>query len=161
MADNIPNLSFSELLGSERPQAVAWLQGKEDPSQLGGFVKFYATSFGGVLVELEVYGLPDKKGDSNFYALHIHEHGICSNGFTHTGEHYNPQNALHPFHAGDMPPIISSNGYAWSSFFDGRFSVAELIGRSIVIHGKADDFATQSSGNAGEKIACGVIRFVR
>ena len=161
MANSVPNLSFSELLGSERPQAVAWFQGNDDSSQLGGFVKFYATSFGGVLVEVEVYGLPDKKGYSNFYALHIHEHGICSDGFIHTGEHYNPGEALHPYHAGDMPPLISNNGYAWGSFFDGRFSVTELIGRSIVIHAKADDFTTQPSGNSGEKIACGVIRIVR
>lgn len=161
MANSVPNLSFSELLGSERPQAVAWFQGKEDQSQLGGFVKFYATSFGGVLVEIEVYGLPDKEGDSNFYALHIHENGICSDEFVHTGDHYNPKKVLHPYHAGDMPPLISSNGYAWGSFFDGRFSATELIGRSVVIHGGADDFKTQPSGNAGEKIACGVIRVVR
>ena len=161
MANNIPNLTFSELLGSGRPQAVAWFQGKEDQSQLGGFVKFYATSFGGTLVEIEVYGLPDKKGDSNFYGLHIHEYGNCSNSFTNTGEHYNPKKVPHPFHAGDLPPLISNDGYAWGSFFDGRFSTAELIGRSIVIHKKADDFTTQPSGNSGEKIACGVIRFVK
>ena len=161
MAEISSNLSFSEILGSERPQAVAWFQGKNAPSQIGGFAKFYVTSFGGVLVEVEVYGLPDKKGYSNFYALHIHEYGDCRGNFIHTGEHYNPGEVKHPNHAGDMPPLISKNGYAWASFFDGRFSVTDLIGRSIVIHGGADDFTTQPSGNAGEKIACGVIRIVR
>lgn len=161
MAENISDFSFTGILGSERPQAVAWLQGEQRQSQIGGFAKFYATSFGGVLVEVEVYGLPDKSGYSNFYALHIHEHGDCKDQFMHTGEHYNPRGVQHPYHAGDMPPLISKNGYAWESFFDGRFSITELIGRAIVIHGGLDDFTTQPSGNSGEKIACGVIRVVR
>lgn len=156
-----PYLSFSEILGREKPQAVAWLQGNQSHSQLGGFVKFYATSYGGVLVEAEVYGLPDTEAFSNFYAFHIHEYGDCSNNFSHAGGHYNPYHVMHPQHAGDMPPLISNQGYAWSTFYDSRFGITELIGKSVIIHAKPDDFVTQPSGNSGEMIGCGVIRFVK
>jgi len=155
------SLSFSELLGSERPQAIAWMQGAKNVPQLGGTVKFYAVSYGGVLVEAEIYGLPDTSRYSNFYAFHIHETGNCSNNFIHTGEHYNPEGQIHPYHIGDMPPLISIQGNAWMAFYDGRFDITELIGRSVVIHGGVDDFHSQPAGNAGEKIGCGVIQFVR
>jgi len=157
MIEMTPYLSFSEILKSEKPQAVAWLQGNESHPQLGGFIKFYATSYGGVLVEAEVYGLPDTDAYSNFYAFHIHENGTCSDNFSQVGSHYNPDDVLHPHHAGDMPPLISNQGYAWGTFYDGRFSIAEVIGRTVIIHAKPDDFITQPSGNPGEMIGCGVI----
>lgn len=49
-------------------------------------------------------------------------------------------------------------GYALSIFLTNRFRVEEIIGRTIVIHASPDDFKTQPAGNAGEKIACGVIK---
>ena len=160
MVEITPYVSFSELLGRERPQAVAWIQGNENQPQLGGFVKFYATLYGGVLVEAEIYGLPDTEVFSNFYAFHIHEYGNCSDNFSHVGGHYNPKEVMHPYHAGDMPPLVSNQGYAWSTFYDGRFEIADIIGKPIIIHRNLDDFTTQPSGNAGEMIGCGVIRFV-
>ena len=39
----------------------------------------------------------------------------------------------------------------------GRVSVAQIVGETLVIHSRADDFTTQPAGNAGTKIACGVI----
>ncbi len=77
--------------------------------------------------------------------------------FPNTGNHYNPNNVPHPEHAGDLPPLLSNNGYAWMSFYTGRVNLNDVIGRSLVIHGMADDFRTQPSGNSGDKIACGVI----
>ena len=64
----------------------------------------------------------------------------------------------HPNHAGDLPPLFGNNGFALSLFLTNRFTVDEVIGRTIIIHDHPDDFTTQPSGNSGTKIACGVIR---
>lgn len=152
-----PGITFTGLLQYDHPQAVAWVTGNADNPQLSGLVKFYQTSYHGVLVEAEIFGLPDRK-ESKFYAMHIHQFGDCSNGFSKTGEHYNPENEPHPFHAGDLLPLLSNQGYAWSAFYDKRFAMDEIIGKSVIIHSGPDDFTTQPSGNAGIKIGCGEIR---
>lgn len=72
--------------------------------------------------------------------------------------HYNPDNCQHLYHAGDMPPLFGVDGSAVLLFLTNRFSVEEIIGRTVIIHARPDDFMTQPSGNSGEKIACGVIR---
>ena len=155
-----PGITFTELLQHNHPQAAAWVTGNADNLQLSGLVKFYQTSYSGVLVEAEIFGLPDRKEPkpNHFYAMHIHQFGDCSNNFSKTGEHYNPQNEPHPFHAGDLLPLLSNQGYAWSAFYDKRFTINEIIGRSVIIHSGADDFTTQPSGNPGTKIGCGEIR---
>ena len=129
-------------------------------SRISGLVKFYDTNYGGVLIEAEIFGLPNVSVpfSSNFYAFHIHETGDCSRDFTNTGNHYNPTMEEHPNHAGDMPPLLGNQGYAWTAFFDRRFTIDEIMGRSVVIHQMPDDFHSQPAGNAGTKIACGVIR---
>ena len=90
--------------------------------------------------------------------MHIHQFGECSDNFSKTGEHYNPENNLHPSHAGDLLPLLANQGYAWSAFYDKRFTIDEIIGKSVIIHSGPDDFTTQPSGNAGIKIGCGEIR---
>lgn len=66
--------------------------------------------------------------------------------------------SLHPDHAGDLPPLMRSNGNAFSAVVTDRFTPSDIVGRTVVIHSNPDDFSTQPSGNAGKKIACGVIR---
>ncbi|MDE6963649.1 MAG: superoxide dismutase family protein, partial [Lachnospiraceae bacterium] len=114
----------------------------------------------GVLIEAEIFGLPNiqTEGSSDFYALHIHEYGDCSGSFQNTGSHYNPDKAPHPDHAGDLLPLLGSQGYAWSAFYDKRFTLDEIIGKSVVIHSGRDDFSTQPAGDSGTKIGCGEIR---
>lgn len=63
----------------------------------------------------------------------------------------------HPYHSGDLPPLFSMNGQAWMSAYIQKFVPEQIIGRTIIIHEKADDFTTQPSGNAGKMIACGEI----
>ena len=92
--------------------------------------------------------------------MHIHENGDCSQSFTKTEEHYNPQHRLHPYHAGDLLPVLGNQGYAWGAFYDKRFSISGILGRSVVIHSHSDDFSSQPSGNSGNKIGCGIIRRV-
>lgn len=72
--------------------------------------------------------------------------------------HYNPADCNHPFYAGDLPPLFGNHGYAFSVFLTERFLMSEVIGKTVITHGNPDDFTTQPSGNAGEKLAYGVIR---
>lgn len=55
---------------------------------------------------------------------------------------------------------MGNNGRAYMKMLTGRFRLAEVIGRAVILHGEPDDFRTQPSGNAGKKIACGVIQQV-
>lgn len=102
-------------------------------------------------------GLPDS--ETGFFGFHIHAGNDCSGtGFPATGGHYDPQMNPHPQHAGDLPPLLGDNGTAWLSVLTGRFQIRDIIGKTVVIHSNPNDFITQTSGNAGTKIACGVIR---
>ena len=90
-----------------------------------------------------------------------------NNGMTHSdapfplsGAHYNPGECEHPHHAGDLPPLFGCNGYAMSVFLTDRFLVDDVIGKTLIIHDRPDDFKTQPAGDAGEKMACGVIQSV-
>lgn len=95
------------------------------------------------------------------FAFHIHSGANCSGNeadeFANVNGHFNPQNTPHPCHAGDMPPLFDAGGRAFSAFLTDRFTLPEIIGRTVIIHNMPDDFTSQPSGNAGEKIACGVI----
>ena len=94
---------------------------------------------------------------SFFFAMHIHEYGDCTPPFDKTGMHYNPGDTLHPQHAGDLVPLLANHSYAWCVFYDERFSLPEVIGKSVIIHRSPDDFLTQPSGNSGDKIATGEV----
>lgn len=157
-----PRINFTQLITYERPEAAAWVTGNTANPRLSGLVKFYQTTYGGVLVEAEIFNLPniETQGSSNFYAFHIHEFGNCSDNFQKAGGHFNPTNAAHPNHAGDMPPLMGNQGYAWTTFYDKRFTIDEIIGKSVIIHAGRDDFTSQPSGDSGPMIGCGEIRRV-
>ena len=63
----------------------------------------------------------------------------------------------HPYHSGDLPPLFSKSGQAWMSVYIQKFTPDQIVGRTVIIHEKADDFTTQPSGNSGKMIACGQI----
>ncbi|MDD6762942.1 MAG: superoxide dismutase family protein [Clostridiales bacterium] len=115
----------------------------------------------GVLVTVRISGLPDKTDGMGVFAFHIHAGSSCTgnsqNEFADADGHFNPRGTQHPYHAGDLPPLFAHDGYAYMSLFTGRFSVKDIIGRTVIIHLGVDDFTTQPSGNAGEMIACGQI----
>ncbi len=153
---------FSNLL-RRTPDAQAEINGSEKYCSIRGKVKFYCTNYG-TLVAAEITGLPHCacKCQSSFFGFHIHG-GNCCNGnekdpFANAGTHYNPTNSEHPCHAGDLPVLLNSGGYAFSVFLTDRFNVSEVTGKTVIIHSAPDDFTTQPSGNSGEKIACGIIR---
>lgn len=140
---------------SKRPVAIANMQGDIGNSGFRGTVRFYQMP-GGILVEADVCGLPDNC--TGFYGFHIHEGGGCgSAGFSAAGGHLGNGVAVHPRHAGDLPSLLSCNGRAYMAVMSDRFSVSDILGRTVVIHAMADDFALQPAGNTGQRIACGAI----
>jgi Cu-Zn family superoxide dismutase len=109
------------------------------------------------------------KPDAEF-GFHIHEKGDCSApDASSAGEHFNPASAQHgnpsgdAHHAGDMLNVKSEPD--GSAKVDVQASGVTLhsglptdaLGKAVVLHEKADDYATQPSGNSGARIACGVI----
>lgn len=146
--------------------AMAKVQGSESYPEINGSVLFYQTDYG-VIVAAQIYGLPvsKEKCHNPVFGFHIHEGEKCegnsSDHFADAMLHYNPEKCLHPYHAGDMPPLFGNEGYAFQMFLTDRFKVDDVIGRTVIIHDKPDDFTTQPSGNSGEKIACGIINRIK
>lgn len=147
----------------ENYEAKAEIAGGKEYKSIKGNV--YLENYkNGVILTAEIAGLPTRKEccSGSIYGFHIHEGNSCTGNekdeFADVGTHYNPRNCLHPFHAGDLPPIFENDGYAYMSFFTDRFTIEEVIGKTIIIHDMPDDFTSQPSGNSGKKIACGVIR---
>lgn len=144
-----------------RNRAIAKIRGGNGYPNLCGTAIFEQT-YKGVLVTVKVKNLPENKiCNGGIFALHIHEGESCTgnaeDGFANAKTHYNPLDCPHPFHAGDLPPLIGNNGFAYMSVLTDRFKLCEIINRVIVIHENRDDFTTQPSGNAGTKIGCGKI----
>lgn len=83
--------------------------------------------------------------------------GNSNDEFANSKAHYNPIDCPHPFHAGDLPPLIENNGYSYMSVLINKFKVNDIIGKVVIIHDMPDDFTSQPSGNSGTKIACGEI----
>lgn len=148
-----------------RAQAAASIAGSKDYPGISGTVRLYQAG-PGVIVLARVSGLPqpDVPCRERVFGFHIHEGTDCGGNMddplADAMSHYNPNGCGHPYHAGDLPPLFGNNGLALSLFLTNRFTIGEVIGRTVIIHDHPDDFTTQPSGNSGTKIACGVIRRV-
>lgn len=145
------------------PQAVAFLAGGEEYPNIEGEVRFYRTP-AGVVVYAQMEGLPKAEAscEERIFGFHIHEGTVCSGDkadpFADARGHYNPDLCPHPSHAGDLPPLFGCHGLALSVFLTDRFTVDEVLGKALILHDQPDDFVSQPSGNAGKKIACGIIQ---
>lgn len=126
---------------------------------------------GGVEVCVEVTGLPEYTPETNDtpqigpHGFHLHISGSCdigdpANPYLAAGEHYNPGNAPHGNHAGDFPVLFSNNGYSRMCFYTNKFTVYDIIGKSVIIHQGPDDYRTNPAGNSGKRIGCGVIKIL-
>ena len=142
-------------------KAIAQIQGGNGYPYLNGTATFVQTD-NGVLVTVSINKLPQNSVcNGGIFALHIHEGESCTGNdedqFSNAKTHYNPLNCPHPYHAGDLPPLIGNSGYAYMSVLINRFTVNEIINKVIIVHENKDDFSTQPSGNSGKKIGCGKI----
>ena len=135
-------------------------------SSVHGLVTFEAVE-NGVRVVADLSGLaPGKHG------FHIHEFGDCSaEDGSSAGGHFNPAGMPHSMptsdkrHAGDMGNIeAGGDGKAHIDYVDAVMSLSgdhAIVGRSVIVHEKEDDFKTQPTGNAGTRVACGGIGFAK
>lgn len=125
-----------------------------------------ATALGGVLIRVELTGLPPQ----SWLAFHLHEIGTCdpTTGHESAGGHFNPTGTEHGYfsasgpHAGDMPNIWSdAEGRVHAEIFNPFVVLTQgenlARGRALMIHGGADDYRSQPSGGAGDRLACAVI----
>ncbi|MBJ6127000.1 superoxide dismutase family protein [Microvirga splendida] len=122
----------------------------------------------GVLIRADIANLPPGP-----HGFHIHEVGRCdaSGGFESAGGHYNPRGAKHGYwieggpHAGDLPnQTVGQDGKLLAEVFnphvgfDGEGTLFDQDGSALVVHATADDYRSQPSGGAGDRIACAVIQ---
>lgn len=154
---------MNTIIFGRNPRASAQIKGSRDYPSIRGTMSFYETD-AGIVVLTQVSGLPQESDmcRGGVFACHIHEGASCTgtdtDPFADAGTHYNPKGCPHPYHAGDMPPLFAAGAVAFSAFLTDRFNINEIIGKTVIIHSMPDDFTTQPSGNAGSKIACGVVR---
>jgi Cu-Zn family superoxide dismutase len=122
----------------------------------------------GVRLSGSLKGLP-----AGEHALHVHSVGKCEPPFTSAGPHFNPAQKKHGklnpegHHAGDMDNIVvpASGDLALKivnkdiTLEKGKpNSVFQEGGTAVVIHAAKDDYTTDPTGNAGDRIACGVVK---
>lgn len=156
------NLNCLQNLLRRSPNARAVMKGSPGYPNINGTVSFYQL-IDGVMLISQIQGLPQGTDScaANVFGFHIHDGASCTGNsedpFANTGGHYNPHDCPHPAHAGDLPPLFGNQGFSFMAFFTDRFSIDEVIGRTVIIHASPDDFTTQPSGNSGTKIACGRI----
>lgn len=143
--------------------AKAIIKGGKEYPKITGTV-YFRESNNGVIVTVKIYNLPQStnKCKGRFFGFHIHEGNSCTGNitdeFSNSKGHYNPTNCSHPFHVGDLPPLIENNGYAYMTVLLNKFKIKDILGKTVVIHDMPDDFTSQPSGNSGKKIACGIIK---
>ena len=121
----------------------------------------------GVLIALSVKNLP-----AGEHAFHVHAVGKCEPPFTSAGGHFNPDTKKHGLmvmeghHAGDMPNLhIPASGEIAVEVINASItldkgkpnSVFGPNGTALVVHAGKDDYKTDPTGDAGGRIACGVI----
>lgn len=144
--------------------AAAMLKGPDGAGH--GTVELTETAHG-VWLKAKLTGLPP-----GIHGFHIHETGACTPDFKAAGGHYNPAGTDHGvmtpggMHAGDMPNIhVPESGELTVELLNDRITLdpngqgtlRDGDGSAIVIHASADDYESQPSGAAGDRIACGVI----
>lgn len=142
--------------------AKANIKGGKMYPKINGVVTFKETK-NGVLVTAKINGLPQSKDrcTGRFFGFHIHEGTSCTGNltdeFANAKSHLNPTKCPHPFHVGDLPPLIENDGYAYMTVLINKFKIKDILNKVVIIHDSPDDFTTQPSGNSGTKIACGKI----
>jgi Cu-Zn family superoxide dismutase len=134
-------------------------------SSVTGAVTFTAVDAQTVRIEIDVHGLTP-----GMHALHLHEMGDCSAGdASSAGGHWNPTGTVHgkrgegEFHKGDISNLEADadGNVSWNSEITGWTiggdPSSDILNKAVIIHSGEDDFTSQPAGNAGSRVACGVI----
>jgi len=159
--------------GQERSKPLS-VPLREPSGRAVGFVTFRETMAGKLNIDIQVIDLLPGE-----HAVHIHLNPVCDGSvdFRSAGGHFDPfgkqHGTMNPLghHAGDLPENLTVTAQPMGNNFRrigaANFTVDDLsltpgaknsiLGRSIVVHEKADDMRTDPSGNAGNRVACGVI----
>lgn len=142
------------------PEAVATVQLAPTQGNTAAGSLTLTAEEGGVRLTGVIQGL----APNGEFGFHIHEKGDCSApDATSAGAHFNPTGSEHGQHGGDMSNIKSDD--QGTAQVDARAngvslntgSETDVLGRAVIVHEKADDYTSQPAGNAGSRIACGVI----
>ncbi len=147
---------------SSTPIATATMQ-PIGGSAVNGTVRFHALGDGSVQVKVDLTGVPP-----GVHGFHVHDKGACGDNGMAAGGHFNPMNTDHgtpnvtPHHAGDFSNLLApSNGEIHQQFVTRSISVSpgtmSVVGHALILHANPDDLLTQPTGNAGGRIACGVV----
>ncbi len=147
---------------------------RDAEGRIAGQATFTATA-DGVKVSLSAEGLAP-----GAHGFHVHDKGDCAPGPDPTGEtipfgaagghfdpldtgkHAGPEQASDHGHAGDLPNLTTgADGKAEVSFSSAKMALSpgplSVVGRSLVVHEKVDDYQTDPAGNSGARLLCGVI----
>lgn len=161
----VAGLLASSVSAQEPATAGAQLEGLQGEEH--GSVSLSQTPHG-VLLVANLTGLPE-----GTHGFHIHETGKCEPPFQSAGGHFNPGGTSHGFlnaegfHAGDMPNIhVPASGTLQLEVLNSEVSLDPDVegslfdedGSAIMVHSRADDYASDPAGNAGDRIACGIVR---
>jgi len=151
---------------SKGPMAMATL----DPtsgSTAKGMVHFTDVGDGNVEVVVDLTGVPP-----GVHGFHIHEKGDCGNNAMNAGGHFNPTGMIHgapdavSHHAGDFGNVTAeANGEVHTRFTTHSISLkandtTNAVGHAVVLHANPDDLTSQPAGNAGPRIACGIVQIM-
>ena len=149
---------------SKGPMGMATL----DPtsgSTAKGVVHFTDVGDGNVEVVVDLTGVPP-----GVHGFHIHEKGDCGNNAMNAGGHFNPTGMIHgapdavSHHAGDFGNVTAeANGEVHTRFTTHSISLkandtTNAVGHAVVLHANPDDLTSQPAGNAGPRIACGIVQ---
>lgn len=163
----LTSISLSQV--KEVAKAVAYIHGFKNKA-ISGKVTFVQDDKGFVHITGEITGLEP----NHIYAIHIHKYGDCSSPKASaghfdpfvSGRHGSPSDPIGTHHSGDLPNIkTDERGVARINFKTKAVTVVpspfSVLGRAVVIHERADDYKSQPAGNAGTRIACGVIGLIK
>jgi Cu-Zn family superoxide dismutase len=156
--------AYAQTATGAKKSATATIEARSG-SKVAGLAHF-AASGDKVTMTVKVSGLTP-----GTHAIHLHEKGDCSDPEAKSaGGHWNPTSAAHgkwgegSFHHGDIGNLVANeSGAATLTFTTDLWTIGgdpgtDVVGRSVVVHDKADDFQTQPTGNAGGRVGCGVVQ---
>ena len=165
------NTSATQTAGTPAPAKVAARLATAQLAPLSnsgvtGAITFVEMADGGVRIEGKIHGLKPE----GLHGFHVHEKGDCSavDGAS-AGGHFNPSEtphgdpATHAAHVGDLGNVVSNSAGEAEVFIvkkDGTLGAdgRSFVGRSLIVHQRHDDLSSQPAGNAGDRLACGLIR---